>query len=293
MKNKNDWKELKELFAEIKCNNNIAFEKLYTNYSKLIYKIAYSIVKNRNDAEDIVQIVFEKLYSIDESNLPDNNEASWIYSVTKNEAINYLKKNKNSVDLSSVGEVEDKNDNINEIMNMDSYNRLISKLNDKEKEIVSLKLLSNLSFSEIGKLLKEPTSTIKWRYYKSIHTLKLLLGNLGMSIITFVIGVKVLSNSKIFDESHVIKDNKTQTSKDNSKEESKLQESLKDEVKSDTGKMQNEQIHEVTEQLVNIKSINGFEICIFSTSFAFLIFAIFFSIIFTKHQLKRIKKLSK
>ena len=82
--------ELRELFIEIKYGNNIAFEKLYKNYKNLVYKIAYSILKNSYDSDDIVQIVFEKIYSIDKDKLPTRNESSWLYSVTKNETINYL-----------------------------------------------------------------------------------------------------------------------------------------------------------------------------------------------------------
>ena len=80
--------ELRELFIEIKYGNNIAFEKLYKNYKNLVYKIAYSILKNSYDSDDIVQIVFEKIYSIDKDKLPTRNESSWLYSVTKNETIN-------------------------------------------------------------------------------------------------------------------------------------------------------------------------------------------------------------
>ena len=82
--------ELRELFIEIKYGNNIAFEKLYKNYKNLVYKIAYGILKNSYDSDEIVQIVFEKIYSIDKDKLPTRNESSWLYSVTKNETINYL-----------------------------------------------------------------------------------------------------------------------------------------------------------------------------------------------------------
>lgn len=43
----------------------------------------------------------------------------------------------------------------------------------KVNEIVSLKILSNLTFAEIGKLLGESTNTVKWRYYKAIYALKI------------------------------------------------------------------------------------------------------------------------
>lgn len=235
-------KKLEELFIKIKYGNKIAFEKLYNNYNKLIYSIAYSILKNKQDAENVVQIVFEKLYLIDKEKLPNRNESSWLYSITKNETINYLKRNKNNIDLDSIYNIEDDNNEINKIIDQDNYNRLISKLNNKEKEIISLKIISNLSFEEIGKLLKEPTGTIKWRYYKAVNTLKILLSNLGMFIITFVIGIKTLFNKKASDkveQDKTIGNNTTEQTGENTNAETKKgQENLKDEVYKDGGSME-------------------------------------------------------
>ena len=84
--------KLSELFTQIKENNTSAFEKLYHMCSKLVYGIAFSIVKNKQDAEEIVQVVFTKIYTIDKSKLPSKSEASWLYTITKNEAINFWKK---------------------------------------------------------------------------------------------------------------------------------------------------------------------------------------------------------
>lgn len=94
-------RELKDLFIEIKYGNKIAFEKLYNNYNKLIYSIAYSILKNKQDAEDVVQIVFEKLYLIDKEKLPNRNESSWLYTITKNETEDKLRNKKYSIDVNS------------------------------------------------------------------------------------------------------------------------------------------------------------------------------------------------
>ena len=73
---------------------------------------------------------------------------------------------------------------------------MISNLKDKEKEIISLKIVSNFSFQEIAKLLKEPVGTVKWRYYKSIYNLKAILGNLAIFIISSIIGIKALLSRK-------------------------------------------------------------------------------------------------
>ena len=293
-------RELKELFIEIKYGNRVAFEKLYNNYNKLIYNIAYSILKNKQDAEDIVQIVFEKLYLIDKEKLPNRNESSWLYSITKNETINYLKRNKNNIDLDSIYNIEDDNNEINKIIDQDSYNRLISKLNNKEKEIISLKIISNLSFEEIGKLLKEPTGTIKWRYYKAVNTLKILLSNLGMFIITFVIGIKTLFNKKASDkveQDKTIGNNTTEQTGENTNAETKKgQENLKDEVKSDVIESQDKETRNeinIVSRPTNTEIINNSGVCILSISFIFLIIAIIFSIILAKYQLKLRKKLSK
>lgn len=284
-------KELRELFIEIKYGNNIAFEKLYKNYKNLVYKIAYSILKNSHDSEDIVQIVFEKIYSIDKDKLPTSYESSWLYSVTKNETINYLKKKKNYVNLDDIYEIEDNNNEINKLINQDSYNRLISKLNDSEKEIISLKVLSNLSFEEISKILNTPTGTIKWRYYKSVNTLKLLLSNLGMFIISFISSCFVMKNGKKVSPEFRVD------------ESDEIKEELKDEILEDKEFSQNKE-NTITDDknsqtqdsvVVEMSNISNsyLGVSLMGISTIFLILTIIFSIIFTKHQLKRKKKLSK
>ncbi len=284
--------ELRELFIEIKYGNNIAFEKLYKNYKNLVYKIAYSILKNSYDSDDIVQIVFEKIYSIDKDKLPTRNESSWLYSVTKNETINYLNKKKNHIELEEIYELEDNNNEINELINKDSYNRLIGKLNENEKEIISLKILSNLSFKEIAKLLNKPTGTIKWIYYKSINTLKLLLSNLAMFIISFISSCFAMKNrKKLSPKLNVNESNQTKEEiKDEITEDKEL---LQDNKKSTKTNDKSSQMQEsVIEEVPNISN-NYLSISLIGVSTIFFILTIIFSIIFTKHQLKRKKKLSK
>lgn len=189
-----DNKELKKFFCEFKVDNKNNFEKFYLNYNKLIYGIAFSILKNKEDAEDIVQIVFSKLYSLDKENFPSKSEASWLYSLTKNETISFLRKQNNSINLDNIYEIQDYNNEINDTIDKIEFNNLISKLNETEKQIISLKIVSGFSFEEIGRLLNLPIGTVKWKYYKSINNLKVLISSFGMFIITFIIGIKTLFN---------------------------------------------------------------------------------------------------
>lgn len=288
-----DERELRELFIELKSNNKIAFEKLYIKYNKLVYGIAFSILKNKEASEDVVQSVFSKLYEMDKSKMPENKEASWLYTLTKNEAITFLRKKDNNIDLESIYNIEDKDNEINNIIDQVEFNRLIRGLNDKEKQIISLKILANLSFDEIGKLLGESTNTIKWRYYKSINTLKILLSNLGMFIITLAIGIKTLFKKKSSNQ-EVIHDNKTEQNTVNIRDDTtktENQETLTDQTK--FNESQNENTNNegtIIQEQTASEPTNYYGIGILSISLIFLIITI---IIFLKYQLKLRKKSSK
>ena len=285
--------QLKELFIEIKNNNKIAFEKLYNQYNKLVYGIAFSILKNNQDSEDIVQNVFTKLYTMDKSKLPNNNEATWIYSVTKNETLNFLQKKHSDISLENVYEIEDTDNEINEIIDKDTYNRLISKLDDKEKEIISLKILANFSFDEIGTLLNKPTGTIKWKYYKSIHTLKILLSSLGMFFVSFISSIIFFKNGA--KKSDTVKEDVGDTEDNNFIEDEETKRDPTEENKENIISDENEeQIQENVVVDVPVRNnINYMGIGFMGISSVFFIITIIFSIIFAKHQLKIRKKLSK
>ena len=233
--NKIDKEELHNIFGEIKNNNELYFNKLYEKYKKLIYAIAYSILKNKENSEDIVQRVYIKIWKMEKQKLPTSNEASWLYTLTKNEALDFLKYEKKMLNVDEIYYISEENKEINEILNIDSYNKIISKLNDDEQEIVSLKILSNLSFKEISQILNIPEGTIKWKYYKSIHTLKLLLGNLSMFIITFVIGLKtILSNQTKTSQQEEIQESEVIDSTTTTSTEHKQQEELDDYINQNT-----------------------------------------------------------
>ena len=189
-------KNLEQIFLKLKYEKDSAIEELYLKYGKLIYSVGYSVLKNKTDTEDLVQIVFCKLYTMDEKNLPIQKYASWLYTLTRNEAITFIRRKRNNLSLEDIYEIQDQNDEVNNIVNKSVFNSMIKKLNDKEKQIVTLKILSNLSFEEIAKLLNIPEGTVKWRYYKAMANLKILLSNLGISIIAFAIGLKELQNKK-------------------------------------------------------------------------------------------------
>lgn len=306
-----DEEELNKIFIEIKKGNNNAFEKLYNKYNKLVEGVAFSILKNRQDAEDITQSVFTKIYEIDKNKLPSTKEASWLYTTTKNETLTFLRKQNNNLTLDNIYDIEDTNNEINKIINKDSYNRLIGKLNNKEKEIISLKILANLSFDEISKVLNEPTGTIKWRYYKSINSIKILIVNLAMLVVTLTIGIHAMFQNKNTDIAKIEILDKEISNESNSSSETEI--SIKENYsQSSSSSSDNTNLKEQNNTMLDIETnnttyeqevisnssiqneekpmINNVEIRILSISFLILIILTIFLL---KNQLKKKKKTSK
>ena len=129
----------KEIFNGIRNQKEEAFKKLYENYNKLVFGVAFSVCKNNADSENITQNVFSKIYSLDINKLPTRGEASWLYTVSKNEAISFLRKKHININMDDIYELEENNNDIEEIIDKQTFKKLISGLKEKEKEIMSLK----------------------------------------------------------------------------------------------------------------------------------------------------------
>lgn len=297
---KSNYKEIKNIIESIKTGNKSGVEELYKKYNKLVYGIAFSILKNKDDAEDIVQIVYTKIYTLDTEKLPTDKEFSWLYSVTKNETLTYLKKQKTNVNIDEIYSVEDKNQDIEKIIDSIEYNKLISKLNDKEKEIVSLKILGELSFEEISKVVEEPVSTVKWRYYKSLHSLKMILSNLAMFIITLTLGIKTLFTKEQFQDEIF----EEEAPKNDVIQNATIQNTIKEDTNTksennlfdynnginDADIVQNEVVDDIKEEPIVENKLNSIGVILITISIIFLVFTIIFS---KKYQLKLRHKKSK
>ncbi len=272
MKNINK-EEIHSIFKRIKENDKNAIEELYVKYKDLIINISFSIVKDKFIAEEIGQMIFVKIMQMQKEKLPTNNELTWLYTVTKNQTLDYLKKKHNDINIETIYNIPEQDNNISEIIDKDYYNRLISCLEDKEKEIVSLKIFANLSFRQISQILDMPIATVQWKYYKSVHTLKILLGNLSMFIITLLF----YANSNIHQENK----------KDESKSEVKTPHSIT------PSSIDGYSVKGETSAIQSSSQSNNTQIGLVSVSSIFLVITIIFTIIFVKHQQKRHHKSSK
>ncbi len=301
-----DEKELHELFGKMRQTDSKAYEELYKKYYNLVYNIAFSILKNYENAEDIAQNVFVKIGNLEQEKLPKNYEASWIYTVTKNECISFIRKNK---EISSIeNRLENEKNEIEAVIQNSSYQNLLESLEQVEKQIIFLKIEEGYSFKEIAKLLKMPMGTVQWKYYKSLHSLKLLIGNLSMFIIgtiTCILNKKQIKKATINNTEkaeQVEKENVTQNN--NIKEESKNndeteQVSIKNNLKQEETKIEKDEqeVKQGEQTIISTELVENRivprEIILYGLTSIFLFFTIFFTIISIKNQQNRKKKTSK
>lgn len=175
-----------------------SYEELYHICKEMIYKVAYSILKNDEDSKDIQQTVMLKLMKMKKEQLPSQHEISWLYSVIKNESINFLKKKKKCVNVEELYEITIDEEKFLDIEFIESYKKVFGKLNNIEKEIVSLKIFSGFTFKEISKILNIPIGTVQWKYYKALNTLKKSIKLLMLGLVALLMGIKSINVEKVY-----------------------------------------------------------------------------------------------
>ncbi|MDD7718697.1 MAG: sigma-70 family RNA polymerase sigma factor [Eubacteriaceae bacterium] len=151
-------KQNEELIEQIICEK-------YNNY----YRMAYSHVKNPEDAEDIVQ---EGAYkAIKNCNSLRNPEyaSTWVYRIMMNEIFRFMGNRKVIV----LGE-----DEIPEIPFEDTYRDLdlkyaLEHMNIKDRTVIELKYFEDMKLEEIAQVLDENVNTVKSRLYRGLKKLKL------------------------------------------------------------------------------------------------------------------------
>lgn len=320
--NKINKKELHEIFQNFRNKNQNSYNKLYENYYKLVYGIVFSIIKNNADAEDITHEIFTKIYKLDASKLPENHEASWLFTVCKNECLLFFRKSKPNISISEIYEMPENSNSIDDIIDRDYYNKLISGLKEDEKIIVSLKVLSNFTFRKISQVMNIPIGTVQWKYYNAINSLKISIGSLAGAVLAFVI---VLARGEFWKKREYLNDNQKNNAINYGKQDDVRREEPEYNKSDSTSKSTNEQssqqiqdntetekhsedskenannqeidnnqeirtITEVTSKESNSAKIDGFQVAFVCIGIAlFVIFIIFFK----KYQQKLKVKSSK
>lgn len=175
--------DLKQILTLVKEKDPAGFELLYLHYFRFLFSIAYSVLNSEEDSYDVIQSVMMRLCQLDEKHFPAGHELSWLKTVTKNEALMHLRKEKATVSLEEAAELPILDQKIEDFVDMDTFHALTAPLNEQQKKVVSMKILGGMTHREIARMLSMPAGTVQWIYATSIKKLRRCLTALASLVL--------------------------------------------------------------------------------------------------------------
>lgn len=171
----------KDLIYRIQHNNDqTAYATLLNKYNKSLYFTILKMIRNRDDAEDIVMQTFSKAFNNLESYDFNYAFSTWLFRIGTNTAIDFIRKKRietTSLDNQISGSdeegstfaqyIEDEQPDPEEEMVLSQRSELmkdlIDQMDDKYKVLIELRFYKELKYEEIAEKLQIPVGTVKVR----------------------------------------------------------------------------------------------------------------------------------
>lgn len=166
--------EFNGCMERMKCGDKDGLHDIYVAYLSYIYTIVYGIVCSRENAEDLTSEFFIKLWEIADGYHPqDKGHKAYLATVARNMALDFLRKNRREVLSEELPEEADPGSNVEaEVISDVGLKEALASLKESERTVVSMKILSDMTFQEIADALSEPLGTVTWRYRNALEKLR-------------------------------------------------------------------------------------------------------------------------
>lgn len=151
-----------------------ALSVIYRNYGRMIYSVAFEIVKNSVDAEDVLQDVMVRILEYAHNYRRGSNPKAWVMSIVRNSALDRLKKKNKASSfeeaadnmLTEESSIQDNNDEF--LLIRDALGTLTA----EERVVVKLKIYAGLTHNEVAKVVGINPVLVRKKYQRSIEKLK-------------------------------------------------------------------------------------------------------------------------
>lgn len=187
-------KEFQEAINLLLKENKEGLRRIYEAYIKFIYAVVFDTVGSREDAEDITSEFFIKLIRVAGQYKKGMPHRAWLATIAKNMAIDAIRKKQKEVVASAFSSEDEENSEyldkkanesvITSVSPVEEQATLaqdmreaMKQLNDKEREIIDLKLLGQMKFKDIARMTRQPIGTVTWIYNQGIKKLRRCLAN--------------------------------------------------------------------------------------------------------------------
>ena len=158
-------RRLDNLMKEVTQGSERAFEELYEGMKRGVFALAYSYLRNYEDAEDVLQQTFltvkrkAYLYRV------GTDARAWIFQIAKNAALDELQKRKQRKE----GELLREEGVETPVVFLDE---LTARLSEEEREIVIMHAVWGYKHKEIAEEKGLPLGTVTWKYNEAIKKLR-------------------------------------------------------------------------------------------------------------------------
>jgi RNA polymerase sigma-70 factor, ECF subfamily len=169
------------LIRRVQARDEMAFREIVERYQAKVYSIIFGILRNRNDAEDIAQQVFAKVYFSIRNFDSRSSLLTWIYKITVNECYDYLRKKKvrKLVYESDFSEEESRRLETSEpatdsalpidtrLAQRDLVMKLLGKLSQEDRSLMVMKEVEGHSVEELAQMTGLNENTIKVKLFRT------------------------------------------------------------------------------------------------------------------------------
>jgi RNA polymerase sigma-70 factor (ECF subfamily) len=181
-----------DLVRRLKAHDELAFREMVEQYQAKVFSIIYGILRNRNDAEDIAQQVFVKVYFSIGSFDSRSSLMTWVHKITVNECFDYLRKKKvrklvyesdfSAEDTEHVDAAESAPDLVpleHRLAERDLVVKLLSNVSEEARSLLVLKEVEGHSVEELAAMTGLNENTIKIKLFRTRQKLLTAARHLG------------------------------------------------------------------------------------------------------------------
>ncbi len=165
--------------AEAAKADRHAFGELYERYYTRVYRYAYHRIGNATDAEDITALVFMKaLEALPSYQSRRNTFAPWLFRITRNAVIDHYRRRRFHSSIDDLEQHSSELDPAGYVLDRERSHELgllVRHLSEDQRDVVLLRFAGDLSFAEIGAVLKKNEPAVRMLLHRGLRKMKTVL----------------------------------------------------------------------------------------------------------------------
>lgn len=168
------------LIESFRSGDEFAFVSLYNRYKGPVYAFCYKMMLDSEAAQDVMQETFLPVYENRDRLMKSGAFKSWLFTIARNQCLNWLRKSGKHVTLSDEGhELPPAADTPFSKMEKSEQVRFVTQflesLKPEYREVLVLREYQNLSYEEIAAVTRSSLSAVKSRLFKARRRLAELM----------------------------------------------------------------------------------------------------------------------